>query len=1527
VFLKFEEEEAEGRKGTKETEGMGGYEEEKINVEWARIDMALKGANIKKENIVKEYPLQTNFNFFYPHCSDGIYGVKEYEKITIKDVYPGIDWVFYNSNEKGAKYDFIVHPGADPAQIQMVYSSKKKLNITNEGRIQIKIEQGKLTENAPESFLDGKLIDSKFKLLSAEKNSNGGYNTTIGFDFANGILPTTNFSLRIDPQLTWATFYGGTAADGPQSVATDNAGNVFVTGYTNSSNFPVQTAGTFFQGTNTGGWISFILKFNNAGNLLWATYYAGCQGSSIACDGSGNVFVTGSAAATNFPVQNAGTFFQGVLAGTTDAFILKFDNAGNRLWATYYGGSGSGYDEATSIACDVSGNVFVTGHTPSSGFPVQTAGTFFQGANAGGNYDVFILKFDNVGNRLWATYYGGSGEDNGNTIACDGSGNVFITGLTTSTNFPVQNAGTFFQGASAGSTDAFILKFDNAGNRLWATYYGGSGADNGYSIACDGSSNMFITGITASNNFPVQNAGTFFQGALAGGSDAFILKFDNVGNRLWATYYGGGSGNESSNVTNNDKLAIDQCGTVYVSFETSSTDMFTQVPCDGGYYDDSHNGGTYDIFIASFSNTGNLIWATYLGGNGLDFRSPMATDNAGNLFVSGEWTSGIIDATYPLTNPGGGSYYDGTFNGNDDGFMVKFNKIPLTLTLTPNIVNTGCGCTGSTTITASGGCAPYSYAWSNGQTTQTATGLCSGSYTVIVTDALCNTQTTTLSITGQAVILTPTQTNATCSGLGSATVAVAGGSGLYTYTWSPSGGSSSSAAGLSPGNYTVTVTDANVNGCTNTQTFTITQPSVNIASIVSTSVSCFGGSNGTASAVVTGTSTPFSYSWTPSGGNASTTTGLSAGNYTVTVTDFNGCTGTKTVSITQPSIIIASVASTSVTCNGLSNGSATITASGGLAPLSYTWLPPGGSSTIASGLSVGNYTASVTDANGCTNTKTFTITQPSVITASVASTSINCIGLSNGSSTITASGGLAPLSYTWLPTGGNTTIASGLSVGNYTAMVSDLNLCTQSVTFAITQPSVIISSIASTSINCNGLSNGSATVTASGGTAPLSYTWLPTGGNTAIASGLSVGNYTAMVSDLNLCTQSVTFAIAQASAIIASAASTSINCYGLSNGSATLTASGGVAPLSYTWLPTGGNTTIASGLSIGNYTAMVSDLNLCTKSVTFAITQPTAAVSAVISATSTTGCGVSTGGATVTVSGGIPAYTYSWIPSGGTTAGVSNLAAGNNTVTITDSNGCTKTAIAIITAMGSSTVSVNSPTICSGTSIVLTASGATTYSWSPGLSSTSGTTVTANPSATTVYTVTGTFTAGCSATQTSTVNVNDPQASFIGMTNATENVETILTLQNTSIGASNTEWETCFGSISTASVISLPLLDTGRCCVKLYAFEGLCVDSTTKCVTVSPKSRLNVPNVFTPNNDGKNDMFTLDAVGIGEITLSIFDRWGLKMFESTASGNIRWDGKNKGGLTVAEGTYFYILKASGLDGEKYDLKGTINIFQ
>src|SRR6185436_17323065 len=262
----------------------------------------------------------------------------------------------------------------------------------------------------------------------------------------------------------------------------------------------------------------FILKFSSAGALLWGTYYGGSGNERaifefpfITTDTAGNVFITGQTTSADFPVQNAGTYFDNSftgLSGQYNAFVIKFDSAGSRQWATYFGNSGPGFPGGTfaiSAATDPFGNLLITGYTNStSGFPLQSNGAAYFDSSNNGASDLFISKFDNSGNLLWSTYFGGSSIEYGYGITSDDFGNIFITGYTMSPDFPINNAGTYFDNSLGGNQDPFLIKFNNTGNLLWSTYFGGTtpfgNEERAISIGCDLNNNIFIYGPTATQD-------------------------------------------------------------------------------------------------------------------------------------------------------------------------------------------------------------------------------------------------------------------------------------------------------------------------------------------------------------------------------------------------------------------------------------------------------------------------------------------------------------------------------------------------------------------------------------------------------------------------------------------------------------------------------------------------------------------------------------------------------------------------------------------------------------------------------------------------------------------------------------------------------------------------------------------------------------------------------------------------------------------------------------------------------------------
>lgn len=361
---------------------------------------------------------------------------------------------------------------------------------------------------------------------------------------------------------------------------------------------------------------------------------------------------------------------------------------------------------------------------------------------------------------------------------------------------------------------------------------------------------------------------------------------------------------------------------------------------------------------------------------------------------------------------------------------------------------------------------------------------------------------------------------------------------------------------------------------------------------------CNGSSDGTATVAATGGTTPYAYAWS-GGGTSSTITGKAAGTYTATVTDANGCTATATAIITQPSAISATTTTTNVLCNGGSNGTATVTASGGTGTLAYTWTGGGTASTIT-GKTAGSYTVTVTDANGCTKTSVAIITQPSALTASTSSNNITCNGLNNGSASAFVAGGTGTYTYLWSPGGVSAATANSLAAGTYTVTVTDENACTKTATAVIVNPPALTAAATSTDITCNGLSNGTATVTAAGGTGTHTYTWMG-GGTTSTITGKSAGTYTATVTDANGCTKTGSTIITQPSAISSATSSTIAGC-GEANGTASVTASGGTGSFSYSW-SNGNNTANATGLAAGSYNINVTDANGCSVNKNVVVSQ------------------------------------------------------------------------------------------------------------------------------------------------------------------------------------------------------------------------------------------------------------------------------------------------------------------------------------
>jgi len=571
-----------------------------------------------------------------------------FERMTWEEPYPGVDMIAEPARG-GVQYRFVLSPGARVSDLKMRWEGATALRVVDDGRgVDVETDIGVLRVRGLHAFaMTGVATghDEERTELPARHVLLASNEVGLQVEGWDGRTP-----LVIDPTIGWSSYLGASGWDRGYGIATDGSGNVFVTGYTQSTSFP--TSGGFdttFGGGAYGD--AFVTKISGIGALLWSSYLGGSNedvGVGIAVDGSGDAFVTGSTGSTNFPSIGG---FDTTRGSFQDAFVTKVSGAGALLWSSYLGGS-LNEDAGTAIAVDGSGNAVVTGWTSSTDFP--SSGGF--DSTCGGPADAFVTKVSGSGTLRWSSYLGGAGEDWANGIATDGSGNAFVTGNARSTDFPSTGGfdTTYGGGTCSGSpcNDAFVTKVSGAGALLWSSYLGGSSNDEGHGIAVDGSGNAVVTGWTSSTDFPSSGG---FDASLGGAQDVFVTKISGAGALVWSSFLGG---------ANNDYgygIATDGSGSVFVTGITQSSDF----PTTGGF-DTTLDGGD-DAFVTKVSATGTQLWSSYLGGTGTDYGLGIATDGSGSAFVTGQASTG-----FPTT---GG--FDTTFGGGGDAFVTKLSKGPL----------------------------------------------------------------------------------------------------------------------------------------------------------------------------------------------------------------------------------------------------------------------------------------------------------------------------------------------------------------------------------------------------------------------------------------------------------------------------------------------------------------------------------------------------------------------------------------------------------------------------------------------------------------------------------------------------------------------------------------------------------------------------------------------------------------------------------------------------------------------------------
>ncbi|MBL4578804.1 MAG: SprB repeat-containing protein, partial [Flavobacteriales bacterium] len=738
------------------------------------------------------------------------------------------------------------------------------------------------------------------------------------------------------------------------------------------------------------------------------------------------------------------------------------------------------------------------------------------------------------------------------------------------------------------------------------------------------------------------------------------------------------------------------------------------------------------------------------------------------------WNTNPVQTNVSATGLSAGIYtvtITDTNGCNATANVIINNPSPLSLSIAIVTLPSNCGASdGEACVATTGGLTPYTYFWNTSpvQNTACATGLPTGSISIIVSDSNgCAIAGVAVIGDLNVVIALDSVQDVTCYGGndGQVSITVSGATPPYTYLWDdPNSQTTPVATGLTAGTYLITVTDPN--NCGSALSITVNQPLPIIDSIATTDLTCFGDKTGQATVTSSGEYPPYTYLWnTAPPQNAATATGLSGGGYTVIVTDGRGCATSSIVNISQPNLLTANISSTNVSCNGVNDGSAVVTGTGGVSPYSYLWNPGGQTTAAVNNLQPLNYTVTVTDVNGCDTSATVTITEPTGLTLSLTGTNVSCNGFCDGQIVANLSGGTPVYTYFWstTPFQSNAT-ATGLCPGNYTLTALDSNGCDTTANATITEPPLLTGSITSVNhVTCNGANDGDASVTPSGGTLPYSYLWNdPSAQTDSTAVGLFAGTYTVAVTDGNGCSILKTVTVIEPGLLTSVVGgSTNISCNGADDGQATVTTTGGTPTYTYLWNdPSAQTTSTAVGLAPGNYSVTISDINGCSTVTNTNITEP-AVLTAAISGSGNMSCfGVNDGSITVVGLGGTAPYSYLWDDiSVQSTATANGLSAGSYTVIVTDANGCDTTATdsiiepPLLTQSITSVFDVGCTGACDGVASVA-ASGGTpgyTYVWSTTPFQSNDTATGLCPGA---YPVTVADTNGC--TVADTVIINEP---------------------------------------------------------------------------------------------------------------------------------------------------------------------------
>lgn len=596
------------------------------------LRMRLVGAN-SRPRMAGVQPFKSKVNYFLGSDPKKWQAdVPVFERVQCDSVYPGVDLVYYG-NQDTLEYDFVVAPGADPEQIRLAYTGQDRMALDPSGDLVLTMGADTVRQQRPVVYQE---VGSERRTVEGSYRLSGSEELTFELGLYDPSLP-----LVIDPVLGYSTYLGGSNEDYGGGIAVDSAGSIYVTGYTSSVDFP--QVGPYQS--YAGGVDVFVTKFgqNAAGvGIVYSTFLGGSgddfvhsqalAGHGIAVDAAGIAYVTGYTHSGDFPTLGG---FQSAINGTVDAFVTKLDTnihgVSSLLYSTYLGGSG--VDRGYAIAVDASANAYVTGVTVSTDFP--TLGALQSNLPLP---DAFVTRLDTnltgPASALYSTYLGGNDGDIAYGIAADNSGGAYVSGTTSSADFPVMGA---FQPTRKGPSDAFVTHLDTTAvgpaSLHYSTYLGGSDFEEGYGIAVDLSSIVYLTGYTESTDFPTLGA---FQGNQPQG-DAYVAKLDpnlsGAASLQYSTYLGG------DDLEVGYGIAVETAGRVYITGGTRSSDY----PSSGAIQPHAGFPGTLDAMVTKLDTTAtgaaSLLYSTFLGGSGDEVGEGIAVNGSGHAVVAG-WTRG-----------------------------------------------------------------------------------------------------------------------------------------------------------------------------------------------------------------------------------------------------------------------------------------------------------------------------------------------------------------------------------------------------------------------------------------------------------------------------------------------------------------------------------------------------------------------------------------------------------------------------------------------------------------------------------------------------------------------------------------------------------------------------------------------------------------------------------------------------------------------------------------------------------------------